>query len=376
MDAVLPIFFELREESPTLITDRYPPLTRDGASLVLTACIMMVLTTLWTIMRFISRRITGISFHMEDYFYFSGQLLYYGVATCFILGVILGGAGHDVSVLDPNLHISHFVKIFLAAQVLYASELLAIKLSIITLMQRIFSQSSSWFRATSWVAVGLSCIWALYTALLGFTGCGDYTLAFSAVAIFDIITDIVIVVLPIKVVSGLQMARAHKIALCVVFGAGVRLYYTLTADFVNITRGFASASISGVLQSGIAVMVASSPMLRPVFDRTIVRWLSLSIRSTSQGHIVKSSKSSQLGSHRRGDGFKQMSDSDENLSWEMQGLGNRANCRTGRISQAQISAGTVSQPASPRSPTPDSTGIAITRTVAVERHNVGRGSLS
>ncbi|KAI3551317.1 integral membrane protein [Colletotrichum filicis] len=236
MDAVLPIFFELREESPTLITDRYPPLTRDGASLVLTACIMMVLTTLWTIMRFISRRITGISFHMEDYFYFSGQLLYYGVATCFILGVILGGAGHDVSVLDPNLHISHFVKIFLAAQVLYASELLAIKLSIITLMQRIFSQSSSWFRATSWVAVGLSCIWALYTALLGFvicqpiqsawdinvtkTGCGDYTLAFSAVAIFDIITDIVIVVLPIKVVSGLQMARAHKIALCVVFGAG------------------------------------------------------------------------------------------------------------------------------------------------------------
>ncbi|EXF72997.1 integral membrane protein [Colletotrichum fioriniae PJ7] len=269
-------------------------------------------------------------------------------------GVVLGGAGHDVDVLDPNLHISHFVKIFLAAQVMYASELLLIKLSIITLMQRIFSQSSSWFRATSWVAVGLSCIWALYTALLGFvicqpvqsawditvtkTGCGDYTVAFSAVAIFDIITDMVIVVLPIKVVSGLQMARTHKVALCVVFGAGfitiifsgIRLYYTLTADFVNITRGFASASISGVLQSGIVVMVASSPMLRPVFDRTIVRWLSLSIRSSgrtqntaptgSQGPIVKSSKSSQLGSHLRGDGFKQMSDSDENLSWEMQGL--------------------------------------------------------
>ncbi|KAK1623397.1 hypothetical protein BDP81DRAFT_503657 [Colletotrichum phormii] len=371
MDAVLPIFFELREESPTLITDKYPPLTRDGASLVLTACIMMVLTTLWTIMRLISRRITGISFHTEDYLDFSGQLLYYGVATCFILGVILGGAGHDVSVLDPNLHVSHFVKIFLAAQVMYATELLAIKLSIITLMQRIFSQSSSWFRATSWVAVGLSCIWALYTALLGFTGCGDYTLAFSAVAIFDIITDIVIVVLPIKVVSGLQMARAHKVALCVVFGAGVRLYYTLTADFVNITRGFASASISGVLQSGIAVMKASSPMLRPVFDRTIVRWLSLSIRSRSQGHIVKSSKSSQLGSHLRGDGFKQMSDSDENLSWEMQGLGSRTNCRTGRVSQAQISAGIALQNVNTRSPTPDTTGIATTRTVAVERHSVG-----
>lgn len=74
MDTVLPIFFELREESPTLITDIYPPLTRDGASLVLTACIMMVLTTLWTILRLVSRRITGISFHMEEYLYFSGQV--------------------------------------------------------------------------------------------------------------------------------------------------------------------------------------------------------------------------------------------------------------------------------------------------------------
>lgn len=148
----------------------------------------------------------------------------------------MGGAGHDIAVLDSELHITHFVKIFLAAQVMYASALLAIKLSIITLMQRIFSHGSDWFRVTSWVAVALSCIWALYTALLGFvicrpvqsawdihvtkTGCGDYAIAFSAVAVFDIITDLVIVILPIKVVSGLQMAKAHKIALCAVFGAG------------------------------------------------------------------------------------------------------------------------------------------------------------
>ncbi|TQN68486.1 Satratoxin biosynthesis SC1 cluster protein 4, partial [Colletotrichum shisoi] len=338
----LPILLQVQEDATTKITERYPPLTRDGASLVITAGIMMVLTTLWTIMRLVSRRMTGVPFHLEDYFYFVGQ------SASFSASVVIGGAGHDIGVLDPEVHVSHFVKIFLAAQ-------------------RIFSLSSSWFRTTSWLAVGLSCAWALYTGLLGFvicrpvrsawdisvakTGCGDYTVAFSAVAVFDIVTDVVIVVLPIRVVSGLQMARAHKLALYVVFGAGfvtiifsgVRLYYTLTADFVNITRGFASASVSGVLQSGIAVMVASSPMLRPVFDRTIVRWFRLSIRSGSnatgtaptgsQGHIAKGSRSSQLGSHRLGDGFKQMSDSDENLSWEMQGLDSRAKVKTGRVLQ-------------------------------------------
>ncbi|KAF9878213.1 integral membrane protein [Colletotrichum karsti] len=398
MEAIVSLLLDVEEESPAIITHQYPPLTQDGASLVITACIMMVLTTLWTIMRLVSRQITGNSFQLEDYLYFAGQLLYYGVATCFILGVVIGGAGHDVAVLDPDLHISHFVKIFLSAQVMYASALLAIKLSIIVLMQRIFSRSSSWFQYTSWVAIFLSCAWALYTALLGFvickpvqsawdihvpkTGCGDYTISFSAVAVFDIITDVVIVVLPIKVVSGLQMARAHKIATSVVFGAGfitvifsgVRLYYTLTADFVNITKGFASASVSGVLQSGIAVMVASSPMLRPVFDRTIVRWLSLSIgsgsrttdapHSKSHGPATVGSRPGQLGPHVRSDGFKQMSDSDENLAWEMQGLGNLKQKRTTPTSHAFAEAD-LSRNASP-GPSDDA-GIAVTRTVVVER---------
>lgn len=144
-----------------------------------------------------------------------------------------------------------------------------------------------------------------------------------------------------------------------------------------MTRGFASASVSGLLQSGIAVMVASSPMLRPVFDRTIVRWLSLSIRSGSkttgtaptgsQGHIVKGSRSSQLGSHRLGDGFKQMSDSDENLSWEMQGLGSRAKVKTGRVLQGNVSTDADIHPTDLEEAAGRGSGISVTRTVVIDR---------
>ncbi|KAJ0161618.1 hypothetical protein CTA2_5910 [Colletotrichum tanaceti] len=402
MAQVLPVFLQVQEATTTKITERYPPLTRDGVSLVITASIMMVLTTLWTVMRLASRRMTGVPFHLEDYFYFAGQ------SASFSASVVIGGAGHDMGVLDPDVHVARFAKIFLAAQVLYAGELLAIKLSIVVLVRRIFSRGSSpRFRAACWLAVGLSCAWALYTGLLGFvicrpvrsawdagvakTGCGDYTVAFGAVAVFDIVTDVVIVALPVSVVSGLQMARAHKLALCVVFGAGfvtiifsgVRLYCTLTADFVNMTRGFASASISGVLQSGIAVMVASSPMLRPVFDRTIVRWFSLSIRSggggsratgtatartRSQSHIVKGSRSSQLGVHRLGNGFKQMSDSDENLSWEMQGLGSRAKMgKAGRATREDVSADVETHPTDSEEDARRSSENVVTRTFEVGR---------
>lgn len=152
------------------------------------------------------------------------------------------------------------------------------------------------------------------------------------------------------------------------------MYYTLTADFVNITKGFASASLSGVLQSGIAVMVASSPMLRPVFDRTVVRWLSLSLgtgsktagtgAAASQGHVPRGSRSGQIGAHVRSDGFKQMSESDENLSWEMQGLGNqKRNTLPGHSSSARAETLEVSKGQAPA----ESAGIAVTHTVTIKR---------
>ncbi|KAJ3549055.1 hypothetical protein NM208_g697 [Fusarium decemcellulare] len=295
---------------------------------------------------------TGAPFVLEDYFYFAGQALYYAVATCFILGVVVGGAGHPVDELRLDLHLSHFQKIFLSAQIFYAAELLAVKISIILLMQRLFYVSLPWFRIMSWVAMALSAVWALYTALLGFlicrpiqsawditvtrTSCGNFVIGFSAVAVFDIVTDLVIFLPAIKIVSRLQMARPHKVALIAVFAAGfitiifsgIRLYFTIVADFVNITEGFATASVSGVLQSGIALMVASSPMLRPVFDRTVVRWLSLSIGGSESNQTGPSGSNTRGTSRttphpsliRSTGGFRQMSESEEHLAWEMQGL--------------------------------------------------------
>lgn len=115
-------------------------------------------------------------------------------------------------------------------------------------------------------------------------------------------------------------------------------------------------------------------MLRPVFDRTVVRWFSLSIGSgsrttgtgpsKSQGPATIGSRPGQLAPHVRSDGFKQMSDSDENLSWEMQGLGDLKRKKGTPQSRAFVEVETFRN-SGPEYP--NDVGIEVTRTVAIER---------
>ncbi|KXH65738.1 integral membrane protein [Colletotrichum salicis] len=340
----------------------YPPMTLDGRNLVIVSCIMMALTTVWTIMRIMSKYIVGAAYLVEDYFYLLGQVFFYGAAISCILSVVLGGAGHNISDLKNNIHVNCFYNTFLAAQVTYAGGLLAIKLSIILLTQCIFSDFVLG-RNRALHRLGL------YTGLVGLiiakTKPGDEgsKLLFSLVPIFDILTDVIIVALPMKVVSTLQTSRPHKIALYLKFGAGimlysekrdtdaaakhstimfsgVRLYHTLTVDYGNITKSFASAPYGAVLQNGIAVMVASSPILRPLFDQTIAS---------------------------RSDGFKQMtdnSDADDSLSWELEGLETLRR----KSDQAQISAHAEAQAPDRVSLISFGGGISVTHTFTIESH--------
>ncbi|KAF4995980.1 hypothetical protein FDECE_12606 [Fusarium decemcellulare] len=325
---MIPISYQLavRQADP-LAAETFPPgappLTSAGRSLIAACAVMMALTAVWTAMRIVSRHIRKIDYQIEDYFYFIGQVLY---AAC--LGFI--------------------------------------KLSIVIMIQRIFRTAGRWFRIATWVAASICVCWMLYTMLIGFLiclpvqsawgaavpeRCGNHITAYAAVAIIDIVSEVIIVLLPMKLVYDLQMNKAHKIGLVAVFGAGivtitfscVRLYYVYNIDFDNITRSYAEASISSILQSGIAVMIASSPLLRPVFDRTAKLFgLSLSSsRKTTAGNVNSSRSRTHgagtshiSGSHSRAAGFKQMSESEEHLAWELQAMDKKPNYRQRTTVQA------------------------------------------
>lgn len=105
----------------------------------------------------------------------------------------------------------------------------------------------------------------------------------------------------------------------------IRLYYVYNIDFSDITYSGIVSSIIGSIQMGIAIMVASSPLLRPIFDRTFASWFGFSLRSTRDGESGKARKSDggtelitfgRLGTNIK---FQRVNDSEEHLRAESSG---------------------------------------------------------
>jgi hypothetical protein len=51
--------------------------------------------------------------------------------------------------------------------------------------------------------------------------CGNQTVAFAATGVMDVITDLLILILPIPIVLKIELPRANKIALLVIFCLGI-----------------------------------------------------------------------------------------------------------------------------------------------------------
>ncbi|KAI1097509.1 hypothetical protein F4804DRAFT_327394 [Jackrogersella minutella] len=123
------------------------------------------------------------------------------------------------------------------------------KLSIARCFQRIFFTRA--FCIAAYAVMVCTIAWSLQTILVGVLKCqpielnwdpnargtcGDQTIAFTSVAAVDIATDLMLIILPLKPLIALQIRTSHKIALCLIFGAGlitivvtaIRLYTSST----------------------------------------------------------------------------------------------------------------------------------------------------
>ncbi|RYP76697.1 hypothetical protein DL771_001619 [Monosporascus sp. 5C6A] len=90
-------------------------------------------------------------------------------------------------------------------------------------------------------------------------------------------TDLLLLLLPVKPLMKLQIRKAQKIALAAIFSGGfitliitaIRLYLIYNIDFTDLSFSVASSNYLTVIQPGIAIVVACSPLLKPVMDRIL-----------------------------------------------------------------------------------------------------------
>lgn len=144
---------------------------------------------------------------------------------------VIGGSGHHLKEMSPAQY-GLFAKLTFSSQFFYAMVVGLVKVSITWNMKRIFSVPG--FQIAAYVVIACSIAWALQTMLVPIFlcapisynwdasvdgKCGDSMLAYTSVSVVDIVTDALVLLLPIKPLARLHIQKAYKIALLAVFGS-------------------------------------------------------------------------------------------------------------------------------------------------------------
>ncbi|KAH9886860.1 hypothetical protein F4778DRAFT_757944 [Xylariomycetidae sp. FL2044] len=175
-------------------------------------------------------------------------------------------------------------------QPVYTASITLTKLSILELYRSIFPTTKMLVacRATQAIVI----LWGLATMLVTFLlcrplaynwdttipggSCGDTLASWESTGISNIITDVIVLVLPIYDLSKIQMAAYKKAVLIAVFALGVfttavgiaRLIAIIHVDFTDITSGAAWAIEYSALECSVAVTLSCIPLLRPLLGRS------------------------------------------------------------------------------------------------------------
>jgi hypothetical protein len=142
----------------------------------------------------------------------------------------------------PLANVTFIAQQLVAYQAVYYAAMASVKLSYLWFYLRIFPQQN--FRKWIWICMGLIGGYWLGSMLQIFLicrpfemnwnptipggHCASYNVAFVTIGIFNMITDLIIMFLPIPFIRKLQMAIGTKLGLTAIFGIGL-LYVHFTS---------------------------------------------------------------------------------------------------------------------------------------------------
>ncbi|KAN0072205.1 hypothetical protein V8E54_009934 [Elaphomyces granulatus] len=270
-----------------------------GNKLVTISIVFMILNTIFVILRCYSRSITKVAYCWDDYLIFASFISNIGLCAVSIIIVYNGGVGRHISDVlkdDPELVIG-WAKGILAIELIYLSSVALPKLSILCFYMRIFVCRKS--RIFAGIVMGFVILnWAVFSisAILqcrpvaywwdkSIQGgvCFNVQIFYRATCVPNIVTDVMILALPITSLMQLKLPLFKKIALCFIFLTGsvgilasvYRFSLFLSTDaFTDRTWTTVSLEVSSVVESGMYLAAACLPLMRPVIGKLITeKWI-------------------------------------------------------------------------------------------------------
>ncbi|KAL4876880.1 hypothetical protein BJY04DRAFT_138127 [Aspergillus karnatakaensis] len=248
---------------------------------------MMAIATVFVGLRFWARMVReGASLAYDDWSLLVALSFAYGTGICCILGGEYG-IGKHIWVVEPN-DIVLSMKIIFAYVILYATTVPMVKLSVLLLYRRIFRLTWSLY-ICAFLSIGytisvattisVACVptsyyWTQWVEPLSGGVCRiDLYQFYLWNAVANLLTDVIILCLPIPIVWRLQMPRSQKLAISGIFllggfvcvATGVRIHaITKMGSSVDITWVIGDAMIWSNVEPCIGIVSACLPTLRPL----------------------------------------------------------------------------------------------------------------
>ncbi|RFU35620.1 hypothetical protein B7463_g717, partial [Scytalidium lignicola] len=265
------------------------PVNKSGQrAMIIVLTVTTAFGSIATILRTLGRCVVVRNLGWDDWLMMAGM----GVTAGYLFEILYGrrfGIGLHKTDIDPK-HLDSALQILLVTELTYSLAVGIIKLSILCFYLRLVS-IEGWFRTSVKTTMFILCLSIIQAEIVTLVQCTPFrkiydstgkvqgscintTAYYYSLAVFNIIMDIWILVLPIKTLIRIKRPRKEKFILFAVFGAGVfscisgivRLYtvgkYTRSKDpYYDAVP----INIWSFIEINAGIVCASVPAMKPLF---------------------------------------------------------------------------------------------------------------
>ncbi|KAJ8122393.1 hypothetical protein O1611_g9852 [Lasiodiplodia mahajangana] len=244
---------------------------------------VLILAVFFVALRLTSRRLRKLKLGIDDWLLL-GALLFLFITAGLNYAMLFYGLGRQASSVSMET-LQMFLKLLVVSQIIFTTGLMLVKISILQLYLRIFP--SRRFRVAVYVVTGVVLAWWAAITLLTIFQCQPISKsyqpwipghcielygAYFGSGLPDILSDVVILCLPVSQVIKLNTTLTNKIVIGFFFTAGAfatfasinRLVVVFQVDHANGTWTLVEPLAWAVIEQASATVSACLPTLRPL----------------------------------------------------------------------------------------------------------------
>ncbi|KAJ5788568.1 hypothetical protein N7457_003558 [Penicillium paradoxum] len=292
-------------------------------SITIALCFAFTLSTLSVALRILARKMTGSKLFMDDYLILVALLFKYACSSG-VVGLLYNGLGSHITMI-PAKNLVVYFQIGYSNNFIYTGCIAFIKFSILALYKRLFAVRHMTIAVN--LMFGFICLWVVGVYVAGALicipaskfwdqsiegACLDPAKFNYGLQIPNILSDLILLVMPMRVVWTLPIPKSQKMLLSGVFlVGGLTLIFDcfrldamikLVGQGPDITYNQVPVVVWTCIEAAVGITAACLPNLRPLFKlghRNFWSTLRSSNKEVSEQTLVPTTSGSTISSDRK-----------------------------------------------------------------------------